>query len=147
VVSIDEHLAAPPATSVAQRRIDIPRGRDLESLHAPRKRELVLGLDQQVHVRALDTDVHDPELLALRRREGRVADGLVHVSSSQIPDDGNDTEHDMQRLLRADLRALLMRRAGPRPDRLAPCALALPAASEQLLLDMPPPTTTSTTTA
>jgi len=61
-IAIGEHRA--------RRRSAFPRlitalrcfaSRDLEALHPGRQGTLVVGLDDQMQVRALDTEVHDPE--------------------------------------------------------------------------------------
>ncbi|HEY0992774.1 MAG TPA: hypothetical protein VGD80_37225 [Kofleriaceae bacterium] len=87
----------------------MPRCRDLESLHAARKRQLVLRLDEQVHVRALKTDVDDPDPLADRCSDRRVAHRLVQLTAAQAADRGHDAQHDMKPLLGPDLRPLLVR--------------------------------------
>src|SRR5664279_5332464 len=53
-VPIVEHAAA-----MARRRVDQPRGRNPERLHAPGKRHPIAGLDDQMNVTALDADVND----------------------------------------------------------------------------------------
>jgi len=41
-------------------------------------------------VRALDTEVHDPEVFAQRSREGRFADRLVREPAAQVADLADD---------------------------------------------------------
>src|ERR1043166_2151194 len=60
VIPIGKHLAAAPPHAIAQRGVDVPRRGDREALHPTGQRSRVLGLDEQVHVRALQRDVHDP---------------------------------------------------------------------------------------
>jgi hypothetical protein len=55
----------------------------------------VIGLDEQMNMRALQTDVHDPELLAQRRRDRGVAQRLVHRASPQAPDLRRNSHHDV----------------------------------------------------
>ena len=107
-------------------------------MHAARERSLVLRLDEQVDVRALKADVYDPDPLTDRRNNGRFAYRPVHVAAAQASDDRDYPQHDVQRLVRFDLRSLLVRRPCPLALRRPPGALALPAVLEQLLLHMPP---------
>jgi len=102
----------------------------LKALHPARKGELVLGLDEQVNMRALQADVHDPDALAQASGDRRVAHGLVQCSSPHVADGCHDAQHDVQCLIRPDLRTRLMRRPGTCALRLAPCSFALTAASK-----------------
>ena len=81
VVAVREHRAPAPQArlALADRRVEVLGGRDLEALHAPGQRQLVIGLDQQVHVRALDAELHDAEVLAQRRGQRGLAERLVHA--------------------------------------------------------------------
>jgi hypothetical protein len=91
--------------------------RDLKPLHALRERGLVVRLDEQVHVRALDAEVHDPEARAPGRRQRRLADRLVHAAPTEIPDRAHHAEHDVDRVPPVQERPLLVRRPGTRPLR------------------------------
>jgi len=116
----------------------MPTGRDREALHPLREREVVLRLDEHVHVRPLDADVHDPDPFAQRRRDRRLAHGLVQRPPAHVSDGGNYPHDDVQRKLRLDQRPLLVTRSCTAPIRLAASSLALATAPEQLLLHMPP---------
>jgi hypothetical protein len=122
---------------VSQCRVDVPRGRDQEALHAPRERALVGGFHQHVYVGPLDARMHDPDPLAHRGRDRRFAHGLVHRAAPQVADGGHDAHDDVQRVMWLERRPLLVPRSGTSALRLAPGALALAAMTEQLLLDMP----------
>jgi hypothetical protein len=104
-------------------------GRDLEALHPARQRRLVVGLDPQVDVRALDADVDDPEVLASRRRERRFADRLVGEPAAQAAHRGDGPQHDVHRVPGVELGPLAVRRPRPPTLRLAasppPLAAAL----------------------
>ena len=66
LVAIGEHGASPawPGPALADRRIEVLGGRDLKALHPRPQCLLGVGLDEQVDVRALDADVHDPKVFA-----------------------------------------------------------------------------------
>ncbi|HEX8107071.1 MAG TPA: hypothetical protein VF516_05045 [Kofleriaceae bacterium] len=64
MIAIREHLATTAPRSIPERGVDVPRRRDRETLHPACERSLVIGLDDQVDVRALQGDMHDPEPLA-----------------------------------------------------------------------------------
>jgi hypothetical protein len=137
VIAIHEHLAATPAISIAERSIDIPCGRDLESLHASSERLLVLRLGQHVNMRTLDADVNDPDPLAHRRRDGRVTNCAVQLGSTKATDLGQHAQHDVQHVPRLDLRPPLVSGPRTRTRRLASGTSALAAPPEQLLLYVP----------
>jgi len=79
VIAIGEHGATPawPGLALADRRVEVLGGRDLEALHPRRQRVLVVGLDEQVDVRALDADVHDPEVFPPGGGERGCADRAI----------------------------------------------------------------------
>jgi hypothetical protein len=89
-------------------------GRDLEALHPRRQGDLSVGLDDEVEVRALDAEVDDPEVLAARRGERRLADRLVGEPAAQVADVPDDAQHDVDRMPRGELGPYLVRRPGPR---------------------------------
>jgi hypothetical protein len=95
VISIGEHLAPPPALAISQRGVDVPRCGDLEALHPAGERGLVVGLDQHVHMSSLQADVDDPEPLAQRRRDRRIAHGLVQLAPPQAAHRRRDPHHDV----------------------------------------------------
>src|SRR5436190_22525418 len=86
VVAVGEHHA-PPARAwlaVADRCIEMLGSRDLESLHSPGQRVLVVGFYQQVDVRPLDAELDDAEVLAPRCGERGLADRLVCAAPVQV---------------------------------------------------------------
>ena len=128
VIAVREHRAvAALAGARADHVVDVPRRRDQEPLHPVRQRAPVLGLDDQVQVRALHAQVHDPERLELQHRERRLADRQIHVARAQRADARHHARHDMHRLARAQLRPALVPLARPRPLRRSPGARALAA--------------------
>jgi len=66
MIAVGEHRtpAARPRPVLADCRVEVLGGRDLKALHARRKCALAVGLDDQMEVRALDAEVHDPEVFA-----------------------------------------------------------------------------------
>jgi len=82
MVAIGED-ASPPTRPQALRNspIDLFGRGDLERLHALRERPRILGLDDEMKVRALNAQVDDAEdVFVLRRAECRLADRLVDVT-------------------------------------------------------------------
>ena len=102
--------------------------RDLEALHADSERALVIGLDQQVDVVVLDAQLHDAEVLAARRRQRGLADGLVDTTAAKLSDRCNHAQRDMHRIAGVQERPLLVRRARPLALRRTTGAAALAAA-------------------
>jgi len=138
VISVREHrTAAAPVLVDTERRVDVPRRRNLKPLHPMREREVGVRLREHMNVIALQADVYDPKPLAQSRCDRRIAHGLVERPATQVADSRNHAHHDMQRLIGPDVRPLLVRCAGARALRLTPRSLALPTAPEQLLLHMP----------
>jgi len=78
----------------------MPAGGNREALHAARKRELVVRLDEHVHMVPLDADVHDPDPLAQRCRDRRLAHRLVQLSSTHVSNGLDHPHDDVQRKLR-----------------------------------------------
>src|SRR5678815_5524541 len=64
-------------------------------------------------MRALDAEVDDPEVLAARRGERRIADRLVGEPSAQVADCSDDAQHDVDRMPRGELGPYLVRRPAP----------------------------------
>ncbi|MEO7732604.1 MAG: hypothetical protein ABIY55_16670 [Kofleriaceae bacterium] len=113
MVPVCEHPPAPPANLVgSERRIDVPRDRNLEALHPTRERQLVLRLDEHVDVRCLDTEVNDPDPPADRRDDRSLADSSVHLRSAQVANLRHHPQHDVQRVPRLQLQPPLVRRPG-----------------------------------
>ena len=140
MIPIREHASSSTAAPVSQRRVHVASDRDLEALHATRERGLVLGLDEQMHVRALDADVDHANAFADRSHDRRVAYGLVQTAAPQAADGGHHAQRDVLRVASIDRRPRLVRRASAPMRWLAPGALAPPTVTKQLLLDMPFPT-------
>ena len=80
-VAIWKHVpsSARPRLAFADRRVEVLGGRDLKSLHPRRQRLLVLCLDDQMDVRALDADVHDTEIGPRQHDKHRLANNLVRI--------------------------------------------------------------------
>jgi hypothetical protein len=136
MIAIGEYLAAAPPHTIAERGVDVPRGRDQEALHPAGERPGVLRLHEHVDVRPLQADVHDPEPLAHRRGDRGLAQRLVHPAPPQAPHRGHDPHHHMQRVVPLEGRPCLVPLPRPRSPRLSPGPAPLAATPEQLLLDM-----------
>jgi len=65
-------------------------------------------------VRALDAEMHDPEVFAQRGCERRFADRLVGEPAAQVADRSDDAQDDMHRMPRESAQA-------------EPCAVSRPA--------------------
>ena len=105
--------------------------RDLEALHPRRQGLLVIGLDEQVNVRALDAQLHDPEPLAPGGGQRRLADRLIGQPAPQAPDRTHHAQRHVDRMPRLQVEPCLVRRPGA-------CALARtpsPAAFAAALLE------------
>src|SRR5690348_1538074 len=103
MISIAEHLAAPRLGAVTERRIDVLRRGDLETLHAASERDLVLRLDKHMEVAALQADVDDTKSFAPRRGERCIAHGLVHVAPPQAAHCRHDAHRHVKRMVRLEL--------------------------------------------
>ena len=103
VVAVGEHWpsAARPRPVLADRRVQVLGRRDLKALHPRGERALVLGLDEQMQVIALNAEVHDPELLAPRGGQRGLAHRLVRRATAQIADRTNHAHDDVHRMPRA----------------------------------------------
>jgi hypothetical protein len=111
VIAIREHRAsaARPRSILADRRVEVLGGGDLESLHPRSQRALVLGLDEQVHVRALNAEVDDPEVLAPGGRQRGLPDRVIDAAATQVADRADRTQHDMHRIACVQVRPLFVR--------------------------------------
>jgi hypothetical protein len=138
VIAIREHLAAARPSAVAERSVDVTRRRDRKALHPAGERGLVLGLDDQVHVVALQRDVDDTEPLTQRSRDRGIVHRLVHPAAPQAAHRRSDPHHHVQRVIRLEVRPRPVPLARPWPLRLATSAAALATPTEQRLLHMPP---------
>jgi len=137
VVAVGEHRATATSFAVAQDRIDVPRRRDLESLQPARKLAGVVGFDQQMDMRALQADVHDPDPLTDRGNDRRLAHRPVHQPAPQAADRRHDAQHDVQCMIRLHVGPLLVARSRALSLRRTPGTLALATSTEQLLLHVP----------
>src|SRR5262245_61539806 len=117
VVSVREHHAPPPRAwlALADGRVEVLGGRDLEALHSRRQSLLVLGLDQQVNVVALDAEMDDAEVFSPGGSERRFANGLIDAAAPQVTDRADDPQHDVNRVAFVEKRPLLVRRTGTLP--------------------------------
>lgn len=111
VVAVRKHRAPPPRPGpvLADRSIEVLGRRDLEALHPLSQRRLVVGLHQQVDVRALDAEMDDAEVLAQRGRERGFTDRVIHASPPQVAHRADDAQRDMHRIPRVQERPLLVR--------------------------------------
>jgi hypothetical protein len=110
-VAIWKHVpsSARPRLAFADRRVEVLGGRDLKSLHPRRQRLLVLCLDDQMDVRALDADVHDTEILAPGCRQRCFADRLVHTAAAQVADGADGAQYHVDRIPLVQAGSLLVR--------------------------------------
>jgi hypothetical protein len=69
---------------------------------------LAIRLDEQVNVRTLDTEVHDPEVLAPCGGERGFADRLVHAPPAQVANRPDHPQRDMHGIPRMQKRPLLV---------------------------------------
>jgi hypothetical protein len=141
VIAVREHGTPPAPALLSQGRVDVPGRRDLEPLHASGERPLVLGLDQQVDVAALQADMDDADPLADGGDDRGLAEGAIHLAPAQAADGGHHAQDHVQRMVRLDLGPPLVRRPGALALGLATRALALATVGEQLLLHVPLPRT------
>ena len=111
VVAVRKHRASTtlPRSILADRSIEVLGRRDLKALHSRRQRALVVGLDEQMQMIALDAEVHDPEVLASRGRQRRLAHCFVCRAAAQVVDVTHDAQDHVHRVPRLQL--------GPRPVR------------------------------
>jgi hypothetical protein len=111
VVAIGEHCASTsrPGLAAADRGVEVLGRRDLEALHARCERVLVVGLDEQVEMRALDAEVDDAEVVAPGGRERGLADRLVGEPAAQVADRADHPQDDVHRVPRDKLRPYLVR--------------------------------------
>ena len=103
MVAVGEHRtpAARARPVLADRGVQVLGRRDLKALHPRGKRALVVGLDEQVQVVALDAQVHDPEVLAPCGGKCRLAHRLVRRAAAQVADRRNHSQDDVHRMPRA----------------------------------------------
>jgi hypothetical protein len=97
------------------------RRRDLKALHAARERELVVGFDDQVYMRALDAEVHDMEVCARCDRIRSSANRVVRAPAAQVADGLDDTQHDMDWVASRQRGTHAMRSAGAMAFGLTAC--------------------------
>ena len=116
--------------------VETTRGRDLEPLHAASERELVIGFDEEVDMRALEAEVDDPEVVAPRGGVERVAERVVGARAAEVPDGGHDTHDDVHGLARREPRASLVAFARTQPAGRPAGAVALAAAALAVLVEL-----------
>jgi hypothetical protein len=69
VVTVGEHAPASQAPALLRdRSVEPMRGSDLEALHAAGERAFIARLDDEMDVLALEADLADPEVGAVKRR-------------------------------------------------------------------------------
>src|SRR5579872_1613779 len=110
MIAIGEHDTATTRTrlALADRRVEVLGRRDLEALHPPRQRAAVVRLDDQMHVRALDAEVDNMEVVAPRGGERGLADRLVDAAPAQVADGADDPQCDVNGIPRMEERSLLV---------------------------------------
>jgi len=115
MIAIRKHRPSParPGPVLADRRIEVLGRRDLKPLHPRGERALVVSLHQQMQMIALNAQVHDPEVLAPRRRQRGLANCLVRRASAQIADRTDDTQDHVHRVPRLELGPHSVRRTRP----------------------------------
>jgi len=137
MVTVREHSAgAAPADALANRPVDVTRRRDLEAPHALRQRRPIVGLDEQVDVVALDRHMDDPEVIAPRCGERRLAHRVIRVTTAQVLDPVGDPERHVDGVSRIVDRSGLVPLARPRTLRGPTCPPALAAAGLQRKLGL-----------
>jgi hypothetical protein len=97
VVTVGEHgaSAARPRPVLADRGIEVLGRRDLKALHPRREGTLAVGLHEQMQMRSLNAEVHDPKVLAPRGGQRGLADRLVRRPAAQVADLANDAQYDV----------------------------------------------------
>src|SRR4029078_12921428 len=73
---------------------------------------LVVGLDEQVYVVVLDAQMDDPEVLAPRRGQRRLANRPVDTAAAQVTYGADRPQGDVNRIACMEKRPRLVRRAG-----------------------------------
>jgi hypothetical protein len=121
VIAVSKHgtAATRPGPVLADRRVEVLGGGDLKALHSRGEGALVLGLDEQMEVIALDAEVHDPEILAPRGSQRGLANCLVRRPASQAADRADDAQDDVHRVPRLQLGPRLVGRTCTRALGLA----------------------------
>ena len=110
VIAVGEYLPTSSPVPDGERAVDIPRRRYLKALHPAAEGSLVVGLDEQMNMRLLDTDVDDADSLAKRRGDRCITQGLVQRSPSHATDGRYDPQHHVQCTSRIDRGARLVTR-------------------------------------
>jgi hypothetical protein len=93
--------------------IEALRARGLEGDHAARQRRAIVALDDQVQMIPLQRVLADAEVVAVRRVRQRFADTAIAVPSPQVSDSGLESQGDVHRRIRPDVRPARVR--DPRP--------------------------------
>jgi hypothetical protein len=89
----------------------------------------VVSFDEQVDVRTLDAEVHDPEVLTPGGGERGFADRPIDAPAAQVADRPDHSQHNVDGIPLVEIRPLLVRGTGPLTLRgttsTAPLAAAL----------------------
>jgi hypothetical protein len=137
VVTAGEYCATPTRSwpALADRCIQVLGSRDLKSLHPCSECRLVIRFHEQVNVRALDTGVNDPEVVAPHRRDRGFADRVIRAATAQTADGVHRSQCDVDGMPGVQKRPRLVRRSSPgafrRSTRTAALAASLLARCEQ----------------
>src|SRR5262249_30999463 len=97
-----------PGLALADCRVEVLGRRDLEALHPGREGLLVVSLDEQMQVIALDAEMNDPEAFSPGGRERGFADRLVGAAATQIANRADHAQHDVNRVARVEEWPLLV---------------------------------------
>jgi hypothetical protein len=125
---------SPPRAVIARL---ICRAAEMEKPRIPvRERVLVVSLDDQMDVVALDAHVDDAKVVALRRDDRRLAERQVDVASAQAIDAADDPDRDVHRMPAIVLGPYVVARARTLPLGLAARASALAAVRPEDHLDL-----------
>lgn len=119
MVAVSKDPAAPPHHTV-----ETPGEPDREPLHPFGEGAVVVGLDQQVQVVALDREVHYAELAPPHHRRERGLDGAERATAPQVPHVIQGSQRDVHRESRSHLGPAVMGSRCPIAGRLPPGATA-----------------------
>ena len=113
VVVVVEHLPGAP-----HHRVERPGDADGQPLDAARKRAVVVGLDDQVQVVALDAEFDHPQSEPAARQVEAVGDAPEAAPAAQVPHVPPHAQRDVHRCDAAEARPPGMRDAiSARPSR------------------------------
>src|SRR3954463_11209313 len=109
---------------------------NLEALHALREGATAPCFDHQMHMRALDADVHDPEVGATKRRDHCLAKSVVGIEPAKALNLFEGADRDLHGLARLERRTTRVRRTRPLGKARASRACALSTAALAVLVDL-----------